>query len=336
SWAAAGMLAPVTEVHYGEEGLLRLNLDSARRWPGFAHELAEAAGRDVGYRTTGTLAVARDNDDKAALDELYDFQRKLGLEVQRLRGRDCRQLEPGLARRVRGGILVEGDHQVDNRLLVEALGAACASAGVERRRARVEEIEISGGAVESATLSGGERIACGRIVIAAGCWSGQIKGVPGELVAVRPVKGQLLHLRGPRETPLATRTIRGLDVYVVPRDDGRVVVGATVEERGFDATVTAGAAYELLRDAYELLPGVTELELVEAVAGLRPGTPDNAPLLGESGIEGLVLATGHYRNGILLTPLTADAIGDLLVEGRAPEAIEPFSPRRFASAGVGG
>ena len=354
SWAAAGMLAPVTEVHYGERPLLSLNLAAAARWPAFAAEVEEASGLPVGYRPGGTLAVARDADDNAALEDLYQFQLRCGLEVERLRSRECRQLEPGLAPSIRGGILAAGDHQVDNRALVEALLAACQRAGVRMVRARVAELAVEAGRVTGVLLASGgpvpsradgeilagggpvpsradgETLAAGVVVLAAGCWSGGLRGLAAEVLPpVRPVKGQLLYLRGPADQPLCSRNVRGLEVYVVPRTDGRVVVGATIEEQGFDTTVTAGAVADLLRAALELLPDVAELELAETVVGLRPGSPDNAPMLGPAGPDGLVVATGHYRNGILLTPVTADAIAELLVTGRVPEMIAPFAPGRF-------
>jgi glycine oxidase len=331
SWAAAGMLAPVTEVHYGERPLLGLNLGAAARWPGFAGEVEEAAGRPVGYTPGGTLAVARDADDNAALEDLYQFQLRCGLEVERLRGRECRQLEPGLHPGIRGGVLAAGDHQVDNRALVEALLVACQRVGVRMVAGRVTELAVEGDRVTGVALGDGERLAAGTVVLAAGCWSGALGGVAAEaLPPVRPVKGQLLYLRGPADEPLCSRNVRGLEVYVVPRGDGRVVVGATVEEQGFDTRVTAGAVHDLLRAALELLPDVAELELLETVCGLRPGSPDNAPMIGPAGPEGLVVATGHYRNGILLTPVTADAVAELLATGRVPEAIAPFAPGRFA------
>jgi glycine oxidase len=334
SWAAAGMLAPVTEVHYGERPLLGLNLAAADRWPGFAAELEEAAGRPVGYRPAGTLAVARDADDNAALEDLYQFQLRSGLQVERLRGRECRQLEPGLHPGIRGGVLAPGDHQVDNRALVEALLVACDRAGVRVVPGRVAELAAGGDRVTGVVLAGGERLAADAVVLAAGCWSGSLGGLAAEaLVPVRPVKGQLLYLRGPADQPLCQRNVRGLEVYVVPRGDGRVVVGATVEEQGFDTRPTAGAVHDLLRAALELLPDVAELELAETVVGLRPGSPDNAPILGPAGPEGLVVATGHYRNGILLTPVTADAIAELLATGRVPDLIAPFGPDRFAATG---
>ncbi|MET0832861.1 MAG: glycine oxidase ThiO [Actinomycetota bacterium] len=339
SWAAAGMLAPVTEVHYGERPLLSLNLAAAARWPAFAAEVEEASGLPVGYRPGGTLAVARDADDNAALEDLYQFQLRCGLEVERLRSRECRQLEPGLAPSIRGGILAAGDHQVDNRALVEALLVACQRAGVRMVRGRVAELAVQADRVTGVLLAGGgpvpspadgETLAAGVVVLAAGCWSGGLRGLAAAaLPPVRPVKGQLLYLRGPADQPLCSRNVRGLEVYVVPRTDGRVVVGATIEEQGFDTTVTAGAVADLLRAALELLPDVAELELAETVVGLRPGSPDNAPMLGPAGPDGLVVATGHYRNGILLTPVTADAIAELLATGRAPEMIAPFAPGRF-------
>jgi glycine oxidase len=335
SWAAAGMLAPVTEVHYGERPLLRLNLAAAARWPGFAAEVEEASGRQVGYRPGGTLAVARDADDNAALEDLYRFQLRCGLEVERLRSRECRQLEPGLHPGIRGGVLAAGDHQVDNRALVEALLVACERAGVRMVTGRVAELATDADRVTGVVLAGGGRLAARAVVLAAGCWSGGLGGVAAEaLPPVRPVKGQLLYLRGPADQPLCQRNVRGLEVYVVPRGDGRVVVGATVEEQGFDTRVTAGAVADLLRAALELLPDVAELELAETVVGLRPGSPDNAPMLGPSGPEGLVVATGHYRNGILLAPVTADAMAELLATGRVPDLIAPFTPGRFAERSV--
>jgi glycine oxidase len=335
SWAAAGMLAPVTEVHYGEERLLQLNLDSHARYPQWAEALNEASGRDCGYAQTGTLVVARDADDNAALSDLYDFQRSLGLDVERLRGRECRQLEPSLAPSTRGGILVRGDHQIDNRALLDALQSACDRAGVQMTHHRVERVEVVSGRVDGVVLEDGERIPCGALVLAAGAHSASIAGLPQEVVPpVRPVKGQLLHLRGPRDQRLSTHTIRGLEAYIVVRPDGRVVLGATVEEQGFDARPTAGGVHELLRAGFELIPGITELELVETSVGLRPASPDNAPLLGESVVEGLVLATGHYRNGVLLAPVTGWAIAHLLATGATPDIITSFSPRRFSDPRV--
>lgn len=335
SWAAAGMLAPVTEAHYGEDRLLRLNLAGQRRWPSFARELAEASGRETGYRETGTLVVARHADDNAVLGDLFAYQQALGLAVERLRGRECRALEPALSPRVRGGVLVRGDHQVDNRAFVVALQAAAERAGVTLCRAQATAVETAGDRVRGVRTEQDTVLPAGTVVLAAGHASTRIAGVPtAALPPVRPVKGQLLHLRALSGAAVLERTVRGLDVYLVPRGDGRLVVGATVEERGEDLTVTAGAVLELLRAAEELLPGVAEYGLVETVAGLRPGSPDNAPLIGPTALDGLVLASGHYRNGILLAPITADGVTALLTRGELPEELAGFSPQRFALEGA--
>jgi glycine oxidase len=335
SWVAAGMLAPVTEVHYTEERLIALTVASARRWPSFAAELEADAGTDVGYRACGTLQVDADEGDRAWSEELYRFQCSLGLEVERLSGRQVRELEPGVAPGVRSGLLVRGDHQVHTRRFVTALLAAAGARGVEFHRSPVTAVDITGGAVGGVHCDG-DGFEAPVVVVAAGCWSGSIAGIPDGVVPdVRPVKGQILRLRGQADRPLLGRSVRGLvqgsSVYLVPRDDGTVVVGATVEERGFDTTVTAGAVYELLRDARRVVPGVTELELVEARAGLRPGSPDNAPVVGATSVPGLVLATGHYRNGILLSPLTAEAVAAVAAGTDPPAEMAPFSPARFAS-----
>jgi glycine oxidase len=330
SWAAAGLLAPVTEVHYGEETLLRLNLESARRYRGFVTELEEASGHPVGFRDCGTVIAARDVDDNAALDELFSFHHRLGLDSERLNSRECRALEPALAPTIRGGIFATGDHQVDNRALVGALFAACERSGVTFDRRRVTRVDVVDDRVEGITTEDGGAISSTSVVLAAGSHSGEIDGLPVEArPPVRPVKGQLLHLRGPANDPLLEHNVRGLDVYLVARGDGRVVVGATVEERGYDDRVTAEGVHDLLRYAYELVPGIVELELTETLVGFRPGTPDNAPILGRTIIDGLTVATGHYRNGILLTPVTADEIARLLFTGETSTLIAPFSPARF-------
>ena len=338
SHVAAGMLAPVTEVHYGEEPLLRLNLESARRWPAFAAELEEAAGTTVGYRACGTLAVAADADDHAWLGELHRFQAELGLDSEPLTSRECRSLEPALAPTVRGGLRVGGDHQVDPRLLVAALLAACSRAGVTMCPAAATSVAVGpGDRVRGVTLEDGAEVAAATVLLAAGTGSGALGGLPaGCLPPLRPVKGQILRLRHRSGPHLLGCTVRGVvagsHVYLVPRAGGEVVVGATVEEQGFDTTVTAGAVHDLLRDAYALVPGVTELELAEAGAGLRPCTPDNAPVIGATALAGLVLAVGHYRNGILLAPVTADAVADTVTGVPAPGVVEAFGPSRFPLA----
>ncbi|KUL37836.1 glycine oxidase [Streptomyces sp. NRRL F-4489] len=338
---AAGMLAAVTELHYGEETLLDLNLASARRYPDFTAELEEASGQRIGYRRCGTLAVALDADDRAYLRELHALQARCGLDSQWLTGRECRRLEPMLAPGVRGGLRVDGDHQVDPRRLASALLAACERAGVVFHRTWAERLTVAGGRAAGAELGDGTRVAAGQVVLAGGSRSGRLAGVPeAVLPPVRPVKGQVLRLRMPDALPggqaFLSRTVRavvrGNPVYLVPRESGELVLGATSEELGWDTTVTAGGVYELLRDAHELVPGITELPLTESRAGLRPGSPDNAPLLGPTELPGLHLATGHFRNGVLLTPVTGDVLAEVLATGDLPEAARPFSPARFSPA----
>ncbi|MGW5370801.1 glycine oxidase ThiO [Streptomyces sp. NPDC004009] len=337
---AAGMLAAVTELHHGEERLLALNLESARRYPDFAAELTELTGHDLGYRRCGTLAVALDSDDRAHLRELHALQRRSGLDSVWLSGRECRRLEPMLAPGVRGGLRVDGDHQIDPRRLASALVAACERAGVVFHRCWAERLDVAAGRAAGVTAADGTRLGAGRVVLAGGSLSGRLAGVPDDaLPPVRPVKGQVLRLTVPRRhAPFLSRTVRavvrGSQVYLVPRENGELVVGATSEELGWDTTVTAGGVYELLRDAHELVPGITELPLTETGAGLRPGSPDNAPLLGPSSLDGLLLATGHYRNGVLLTPVTGDVMAALLAGGELPEAARPFTPERFGAVPV--
>jgi glycine oxidase len=340
SQVAAGMLAPVSESLFGEGALLALNLLALRRFGDFAAELEEVTGHRVGLRREGTLGVAYDAGDLAALLRLTEFRRKAALPAAELDGRQCRELEPFLAPGVHGGVLFEGDWSVDNRRYTAALREAAWASGVHTLRDRVAEVKLAsggGGTVRLAGDSGTPVISCGSVVVAAGSWSGGIAGLPAALRdVVRPVKGQLLRLRHPPGmSQVISRTVRatvaGSDVYAVPRADGEVVVGATQEERGHDLTVTAGAVHDLLHDASQVLPVISELILAETCAGLRPGTPDNGPVVGPAGPGGLLLATGHYRNGILMSPVTADAVTALLAGQRPAPEWEPFTPQRFAA-----
>ena len=337
SRVAAGMLAPVSEALFGEGALLAINLLAVQRFPSFAAELEEVTGQEVGLRREGTLAIAYDPDDLAALMRLTAFRRSAGLDAEELDSRACRRLEPFLTPDVHGGVVFAGDWSVDNRRYAAALRAAMAAAKVRTIRGRVTQARVAGGRVCGAGLADGTAIDSAAVVVAAGCWSGAVDGLPGPLrTAVRPVKGQLLRLRHPEGIPpvishTIRATVRGTDVYLVPRADGEVIVGATSEERGPDRAVTAGAVHDLLRDAMTVLPITSELILAETCAGLRPGTPDNGPVVGGCGVDGLLLATGHYRNGILMSPVTADAIV-AAVTGQPPAAQwAPFTPQRFTA-----
>ncbi|SDJ20144.1 glycine oxidase [Frankineae bacterium MT45] len=346
SRTAAGMLAPVTELGYGEEALLALNLESARRYPAFIADLAECSPIDVGYRRSGTLATAWDAADLAALRDLHDLQVSVGLESQLLTGRELRTLEPGLASGLPGGLLAADDHQVDPRRLHDALLAAVRGSGVPLIELAVQALEVAPDRVTAAILSDGTRIAAATTVLAAGAQSARIEGLPPSVrPAVRPVKGQTLRLRraepGQSENRVIRGTVKGTPVYVVPRADGEVVIGASSEEAGFDLRPRAGVVYDLLRDAMALLPGLGELTWMEVSTGLRPGTPDNAPLLGAADIDGLIFATGHFRNGVLLTPITADVVAGLVV-GEAVDTgagsiagldLDRFRPSRFTAVG---
>jgi len=334
SGVAAGMLAPVTEAEFGEEGLLALNLAGAASWPAFSAELSEAAGVPSGYRETGALVVAADRDDGEELRRLHVFQRSLGLDAHWLSPRECRRLEPRLSPRVAGAIHAPHDHQADPAAVMSALVRALDAAGGELRdHAGQVALELDGDRV-SGVRTGAGSIASPVVVVAAGAGAALVEGVPQDArPPVRPVKGEILALRGPAESPLATRVIRTPRCYIVPRADGRVVVGATTEERGFDTTVTAGGVHRLLEAAWEVLPDAGELELEGARAGLRPGTPDNAPIIGAAAeIEGLVWATGHHRNGVLLAPITGAAVAAILTGEEPPEPVERFGPARFAAA----
>lgn len=308
SHAAAGMLAPITETKPTEEALLRLGIAAAAQWPGFATELTEATGLDVGHRTEGTVVVALDADDKSELDRLAAVLRGFDLSAERLTSRETRQLEPMLDPGVRAGLLVHGDHSVDPRLLTAALLLAAEQETVTVIRDTVVELTATGARTQRHELR------ASTTVLAAGCWSTKLAAGIGVELAVRPVKGQVLRLRDSRGGFL-THTVRGVvngsSVYLVPRGDGEIVLGATQEELGHDTTVTAGGVWELLRDARALLPGVTELELVESTAGLRPMTSGGIPIVGRVSGQ-LIVATGHGRNGVLLAPHTADQVVDEL------------------------
>jgi glycine oxidase len=318
---AAGMLAPVGELSFGEPELLELTLAAARLYPDFVAELEAATGMTTGYERLGALHLALDRDEAAQLRRVHDLQRSLELEAEWLPPRRCRDLEPGLTPSFHGGVFAPSEAAVDPRALTQALLAALAEAGAEVRIGT----EVVDGVFEGERLCGvragsGEELRAEAVVLANGAWAGRTEWLPEHArPRVRPVKGQVLELRA-RQLPgaaaaesVARHILASERVYLVPRPDGRLIVGATVEEMGFDTAVTAGGVHELLREAYRLLPDVAEMELVGATAGLRPGTPNNLPLVGPGAIDGLVLATGHFRNGILLAPLAAEIVTDLLV-----------------------
>ncbi len=341
AWVAAGMLAPANEAFFGEELLAHLLLAGAARWPRFAAELEDSIGSPIGFEPSGTVVVACDPSDRAALDRLLEFRQSVGAESARLNASECRRRIPALSPAISGGAEVPGDHQVDNRLLVSGLLRACRDAGVEFIAERVVAVELDrGGSATGLRTEAGTTIAAGAVLCAMGWRTGGLGGVPPAVwPEVRPVKGHILRLRGPE--PIIPRTIRGLvrgrACYLVPRRDRSLVVGATVEEMGDDVRVQAGAVHTLLDDARALVPGIDELELSECSVGLRPGTPDNGPYVGWTEVPRLAVAAGHYRNGILLAPITAEALGALLDDRPVPGELAPFgaSPRSAADRHVG-
>ena len=337
STVAAGMLTPATEATFGEEELMALGVRSARMYDAFVNELETAAEMTVGHHRTGTLLIAFDRDDLAVLTDLHALQLRLGVATERLTSRECRGLEPLLAPSVRGGVLAPEDHSVDPRRLLVALARAGERAGVREVAGSVTEVLASGpeGARLGVRLADGSLLPAHQVVLAAGCWGDRIALPEPVLPVVRPVKGQLLRARvRPGEPPLLGRTVRGLvrgsPVYLVPREDGEVVVGATQEELGHDTSLTTGGLWRILRDARELVPGVGELEITETCVGLRPGSPDNEPLMGPTRVPGLHLATGHFRHGVLLAPVTGEVMAEVLTTGAPPEYARRFAADRTA------
>jgi glycine oxidase len=331
--ASGGMLAAAAEMQFEEPDLYAFSRESLRRWPGFARDLEADAGTSVGYRDEGTLIVAVDRDDAEALRRVYRFQREEGAPVSWLAPAEALDLEPFLSPKIAGAVHSPEDHQVDNRALMAALWQALPPCAL---RAGVEVATIEPDAERPAVrTASGERIEARVIVLAAGAWVRQITGLPTPL-PIRPVKGQLLALE--MVPPFELRhVVRGPRGYLVPKADGRLAVGATAEEMGFDTRVTGGGVYRLLDAAVEMVPGVEELPLVATFAGLRPAARDHLPVLGFGAAPGVALAVGHYRHGVLQAPITADEVAKVVatrLAGRdeTSDWLTPFSPVRFDHA----
>jgi glycine oxidase len=333
SWAAAGMLAAGIEAEPTEEALFAFARWSQSLWPDFAAELEADSGLPVGYDAIGTLVCAFTRDQAEKLRHGIAFQRELGGVFEWLGAADARDREPGLAPNLVAAAHSPNDHRVDNRLLSVALAEAFRRSGGVLITGTEAAVELTNGRA-SGILAGETLYPADLVVVAAGAWSRLVPGLPpGSKPPTRPIKGQMMALMMPAGAPLIRHTVWGGSCYLVPRRDGRLVVGATVEERGFDATITAGGVLSLLDDAWRTLPGVEELPIHETWAGFRPGSPDDQPILGPSGIDGLLLATGHHRNGILLTPATATAMAEMILTGRTPDRIKPFGIERFQTGG---
>lgn len=327
SWAAAGMLSPLAEADRAG-AFLDLLRASRRLYPSFVRELEEESGASVAYRDEGTLLVALDDSDEERLRRRYAWQRDAGLPVEWMEGEAARRLEPGLSERTRSALRFAEDHQVDNRLLYAALERAAERAGVDVRQAEAVRLVTEEGRAAGVMLGGGEEVRAAWVVVAAGAWSGGLQGLPRE-IPVRPVHGELLALEAVGQS--LRHVLDSPRVYLVPRLDGRVIVGATMEEVGFERRVTAGGMNRLLGAAMELVPELGGAAVVETWSGHRPGTPDGRPILGpDPDVPNLVYATGHYRNGILLTPITAEIVEDIIVGEGCRYDLRPFSPDRFS------
>lgn len=328
SWAGAGMLAPFSE-ELPDAAMLALCRESLAAYPAFAEELRAVAGVDVRFRIDGTLHVALDDARLAALSQHAATFRANGGEVALLGRQDALAREPILAKNLAGALFVANEAQVDNRRLGRALLGACQALGVRFERTGEVALECDARRVRGLRTDRGFTPA-ETVVNAAGAWAGELGGVPPEVrVPVRPVAGEMLALAVPRN---AVRALVWLGHhYLVPRDDGRLLVGATVVDRGFDTRVTAAGLHSLLGAALAVAPALADFAVVETWAGLRPGSPDGRPFLGATALEGYVIAGGHFRNGILLAPITAKLISELIVDGTA-DALWPFDPMR-ATAG---
>jgi len=327
SSAAAGMLSPLAEA--GQPGpFLDLLIRARSEYPAFCEELSSETGIDLGYRDEGTLMLALRDEDEAELEHRFGWQTQRGLNVERLTAEQARSAEPSITREVRWALRFPGDHQVENRNLARALWAAAAAAGVSLcLGAEAVRIHRKGGRARGVELVGGEVLAADTVILAGGSWSGRMEGLPRAL-PVEPVHGQLLALDA--LPPPIRHVVDSPRCYLVPRADGRLIVGATVERRGFTKSTTPSGMLHLLAGALEILPSLAELPIAETWSGLRPGTPDDLPILGgDPDLENLFYATGHFRNGILLTPITAEIVADLVLTGRSRVDLQPYRIDRF-------
>ena len=329
SLAATGMLAAATELEPGGGDLLALALESQRLWPQFRAELEQRSGIDIDYRDEGTIEVALGRDEVDRLRFRHELQRRAGLATHWLDGTAVRAREPALRPAVTAGIFCAEDHQVDPRRLVPALRrAVTACGGIVLETTAVDALDIAGGRVVGVVTGQGVCVAK-TVVIANGAWAGELLG-DTLAIPVRPLKGQALALRTTARTGTPTHVVWTEQVHLAPKAGGRLIVGSTVEECGFDRSVTAGGVFALLEGARRALPSIEDMEIEAIWNGLRPTSDDDAPILGDAGLTNLVLATGHHRNGILLAPVTAQAIHDLVVAGAMTGAAERFGIARFA------
>jgi glycine oxidase len=330
SYAAAGMLAAAMESEPSEDTLLPFVLKAQELWPAFKNDLEEFSQSQIGYRESGTLFIAAEKDDLGLLEQRHAFLTARGLAINWLDRAALRAKEPFLSPRITQALFSATDHQVDNRALTHALHIAAKKAGVIiHEDSPVDEIITNQDRFTGLKIKN-EIIETSHVILCAGAWSGSIKGIPANILPpVFPMKGQMLALQMDARLPLLKHVLWTRDIYCVPRLDGRLVIGATMEDKGFDPQLTAGGMLHLLREAWEILPGIEECPLLETWAGFRPTSRDDAPILGFSGLPGLSYATGQHRHGILMTPLIIAAMTTYIQTGALPDVAAPFTMKRF-------
>jgi len=332
SSAAAGMLAPLGEM-LEPQAFLDLCVASRDLYPQFVAEIEESSSQPVGFRRDGTLLVALAEEPERELAQIYRTRSAQGFALQPLGAAELHARESWLAPGIRSGLFVPGDHWVDNERLMRALVAACRRAGVQFAAGNaVRAFQESGGHIESVTTADGTRHAAGTFVLSAGCWSGELARELGLHLPIAPCHGQMMEFETPRDLPFVVRA--GIH-YLVPRGERRLLVGTTAEYNGWEKAVTAQGLLSILEGGTELTSLLGGSRFLRAWAGLRPDTADHLPALGYGELDNLVFATGHFRNGILLAPVTAEIVAGLILQGTAPHSIVAYSPVRFTTGGEG-
>src|SRR2546423_1453150 len=325
SWAGAGILPPAPESR-AMISMVPLAIASMALYPGFIARIEEISGTNVGFRPKGTLQALFGSNAREELSTLVALQHGLGLRAEPIRAEDARELEPALSEEVEAAALRPDEASVDNRVLTQAVLQAARKAGVEVfANSAVQAISRHGERCTGLTLREG-KVSAKWTVIAAGCFSASIAGAE-HFAPVRPAKGQMVALRAANVT--IDRVLWSENIYLVPRNDGRILAGATVEYVGFEKEVTASAVEKILAAAIDLVPGLANARIEETWAGWRPDSPDHLPILGPADLDGLLIATGHFRSGILLSPITARLVREWITEQRVSVDWERFSPLRF-------
>jgi glycine oxidase len=325
SWASAGILSPAPE-NPGVVSMVPLGKASMSLYPEFVAQVEEISGASVGFRPKGTLEALFSHDTKAELSTIIALHHGLGLKAEPLCAEDARELEPSLSEEVEAAVLRPEEASVDNRALTSAILGAAKRSGAEIFAGNgAKAIWREGNRCAGLVLQN-EKVEANSTIIAAGCFSATIEGI-APYAPVRPAKGQMAALRA--DELKIERVLWSEKIYLVPRNDGRILAGATVEHAGFDKRVTAGGMDRILSAAIDLAPGLANARIEETWAGLRPDSPDHLPILGPTDLDGLLIATGHFRSGILLTPITARLIREWITEQRVSVDWDRFSPMRF-------